>query len=231
MNDDGTKTVHFATVEGVDDVSPTISGTVSGRFIDLLQPDWREIDVNDLAHALSQIRRWAGQSRRPISDAEHCLLVGRLVTPRFRLAALLHDAHEAIIGDLIKPFEHALVAILGENVAWAVKGIKFSIDEAIARAVLETFASAAMETAPTIQIEAHALACEMWSDEVRSADERAGRLENAVRRRDALQRLDDFGQTAARHVPAWAPDEGACRAEWLDLVKALTEARFAGLSV
>jgi hypothetical protein len=236
MNAEGTKAACYTPRDGVDDVSPTTSGMVSGAFVDLLAPDWRSIDIDDLACGLSQVRRWAGQSRRPISDAEHCLLVGRLVAPRFRLAALLHDAHEAIIGDLIKPFERALVAVVGENVAWAAKGIKFALDEAIARSVLEACGLYTPDwryprETVILEIEAHALACEMWSDEVKTADETAGRIENAVRRRDALQHLDIFGHAAACQLPAWAPDESACRAEWLDLVKALAGARLIEVSV
>jgi hypothetical protein len=218
-------------ISGVDAVADTVSGTVSGRFVDLLAPDWRDIDLDDVAHGLSQVNRWAGQSRRTFSDAEHCLLAGRLVPPRFRLAADLHDAHEAIIGDLIKPFERALVARVGENVAFAIRRIKFGLDEAIARAVVERFGptdAIAPGLLFSFEDEAILIACEMWSDEVKVADDRAGRYEDAVRRRDALTTLDSFGEMASRQIPVWEPDRGELAAQWIAEVKALTEARFAG---
>jgi hypothetical protein len=219
---------HPSPIGGVDAVADTVSGTVSGRFVDLLAPDWRDIDLDDVAHGLARVNRWAGQARRAFSNAEHCLLAGRLVPPRFRLAADLHDAHEAIIGDLIKPFKRALVARVGENVAFAVKRIKFDLDVAVARAVVERFAPALAHGFEGCEIEARFLADEMWSDEVKAAAARAGRYEDAVRRRDALTTLDSFGEMASRQIPVWEPDRGELAARWIAEVKALTEARFAG---
>jgi hypothetical protein len=202
----------------------TVCGTVSGRLVDPLAPDWRAIDLHDIAFALSRLRRWAGQARRPISVGEHCLLAGSLAPPRFRLAADLHDGHEALLGDLIAPFEAAIVRS-APRARWAIGAIKHDMDIAIARRVLEEFAPA---DAAGLAEEAQTLAGEMVSFEVRSADELAGRTEDAVRLRGALQRLDAFGEAAARRVPAWAPDEDEIAARWLAEVEALTKARFAG---
>ena len=90
---------------------------LSGRRLDLLDPSPLDIEIEDIAHGLARVARWNGQTlgEWPYSVAEHCLLVeniaGRL-TPgapaRARLAALLHDAPEYVIGDMISPFKAAL---------------------------------------------------------------------------------------------------------------------------
>jgi 5'-deoxynucleotidase YfbR-like HD superfamily hydrolase len=209
-------------------LAPIPAGMASGRTVELMAPDWREIDLDDVALGLSRIRRWAGQTRRPISDAEHSLLVGRLVPLRYRLAADLHDAHEAIVGDLTTPFARALAALAGSRVAWAIAALKWRLDVAIARAVIERFAPARPGGFETFELEAQTLASEMRSTTVREADALAARYEDAVRRRDALRNLDAFGETAALNVGAWAPDEGELAARWLSEVAALTRARFAG---
>ena len=90
---------------------------LSGRRLDLLDPSPLDVEIEDIAHGLSRVARWNGQTSGEwaFSVAQHCLLVewvvGRLVpkTPRhWRLAALLHDAPEYVIGDLISPFKAAV---------------------------------------------------------------------------------------------------------------------------
>jgi len=90
---------------------------LSGRRLDLLDPAPLDIEIEDIALGLSRVARWNGQTRGGVafSVAQHCLLVERLVgtlkpaTPRrWRLAALLHDAPEYVIGDLITPFKAAV---------------------------------------------------------------------------------------------------------------------------
>ena len=87
---------------------------LSGRRLDLLDPSPLDVEIEDIAHGLSRVARWNGQTRgkNSYSVAEHSLLVERLmhlVAPRlasrWRLAALLHDAPEYVIGDLISPFK------------------------------------------------------------------------------------------------------------------------------
>jgi len=90
---------------------------LSGRRLDLLDPSPLDVEIEDIAHGLSRVARWNGQTARPwpFSVAQHCLLVedlaGRLKegfeTP-WRRAALLHDAPEYVIGDMISPFKAAL---------------------------------------------------------------------------------------------------------------------------
>ena len=90
---------------------------LSGRRLDLLDPTPVDIEIEDIAHGLAFVARWNGQTRGdyPYSVAEHSLLVeeiyGRLVKDppvKWRLAALLHDAPEYVIGDMISPFKKVL---------------------------------------------------------------------------------------------------------------------------
>ena len=90
---------------------------LSGRRLDLLDPSPLDIEISDIAHGLSRVARWNGQTRgaHAFSVAQHSLLVERIVgavepgcSPAHRLAALLHDAPEYVIGDMISPFKAAM---------------------------------------------------------------------------------------------------------------------------
>ena len=90
---------------------------LSGRRLDLLDPSPLDIEIEDIAHGLARVARWNGQTsgEHAFSVAEHSLLVERIASElepklgrQFRLAALIHDAPEYVIGDLISPFKAAL---------------------------------------------------------------------------------------------------------------------------
>ncbi|MEL6585448.1 MAG: HD family hydrolase [Pseudomonadota bacterium] len=89
---------------------------LSGRRLDLLDPTPVDIEIEDIAHGLAFVARWNGQTRGdwPYSVAEHCLLVDDIftrlgpATPTDRLTALLHDAPEYVIGDMISPVKAAV---------------------------------------------------------------------------------------------------------------------------
>jgi 5'-deoxynucleotidase YfbR-like HD superfamily hydrolase len=90
---------------------------LSGRRLDLLDPTPLDVEIEDIAHGLSFVARWNGQTHgdHPYSVAEHSLLVETLVgrlepnaSPALRLAALLHDAPEYVLGDIISPVKHAI---------------------------------------------------------------------------------------------------------------------------
>ena len=90
---------------------------LSGRRLDLLEPSPLDIEIEDIAHGLARVARWNGQTKgaHAFSVAQHCVLVERLVTelnprltPEARLMALLHDAPEYVVGDLISPFKAAI---------------------------------------------------------------------------------------------------------------------------
>lgn len=82
-------------------------GTQSGRLIDLYDPDPDDFDIRDIALGLSNIHRFNGQTRPGYSVAQHSVLVAMMFNgmndARLQLAALLHDAHEAYTGDIVRP--------------------------------------------------------------------------------------------------------------------------------
>src|SRR5262245_18679953 len=90
---------------------------LSGRRLDLLDPSPSDIAVEDIAHGLARVARWNGQTLgdHAFSVAQHALLVTDIAAAlrprterRWLLAALLHDAPEYVIGDLISPFKAAV---------------------------------------------------------------------------------------------------------------------------
>lgn len=90
---------------------------LSGRRLDLLDPSPLDIEIEDIAHGLARVARWNGQTKgdHAFTVAEHCVLVDDICVKlrpgwpgRWRLAALLHDAPEYVVGDMISPFKAAL---------------------------------------------------------------------------------------------------------------------------
>ena len=93
---------------------------LSGRRLDLLDPSPVDVEIEDIAHGLARVARWNGQTKgaHAFSVAEHSVIVEALcveleprLDPRSRLVALLHDAPEYVIGDMISPFK----AVLGNG--------------------------------------------------------------------------------------------------------------------
>ena len=87
---------------------------LSGRRLDLLNPSPDDIEAEDIAHGLSRVARWNGQTKglHAFSVAQHSLLVEDIfcvlvpsASHEARLAALLHDAPEYVVGDMISPFK------------------------------------------------------------------------------------------------------------------------------
>jgi 5'-deoxynucleotidase YfbR-like HD superfamily hydrolase len=91
---------------------------LSGRRLDLLDPSPLDVEIEDIAHGLARVARWNGQTEGAhiFSVAQHCLLVETIARQRTRLdcksrlAVLLHDAPEYVIGDMISPFK----AVIGD---------------------------------------------------------------------------------------------------------------------
>jgi uncharacterized protein len=90
---------------------------LSGRRLDLLDPSPLDIEIEDIAHGLARVARWNGQTKgdHAFSVAQHCVLVEQIFShcndkpsKQSRLVALLHDAPEYVIGDMISPFKAAL---------------------------------------------------------------------------------------------------------------------------
>ena len=122
---------------------------LSGRRLDLLDPTPVDIEIEDIAHGLAFVARWNGQTVGdwPYSVAEHSLLVEEIFArmteaePRWRLAALLHDAPEYVIGDMISPVKAAVGAEYGrldDRLAAAIHirfGLPAVVPGAIKRAI------------------------------------------------------------------------------------------------
>jgi 5'-deoxynucleotidase YfbR-like HD superfamily hydrolase len=90
---------------------------LSGRRLVRLDPSPRDIEIEDIAHGLARVARWNGQTigGHAFSVAQHSVVVEEIcahiqpdLEPKWRLAALLHDASEYVIGDMISPFKAAL---------------------------------------------------------------------------------------------------------------------------
>ncbi len=115
---------------------------LSGRRLDLLDPTPVDIEIEDIAHGLAFVARWNGQTLGdfPYSVAEHSLLVEELfarmnpgIAPRWRLAALLHDAPDYVIGDMISPVKAAVgpgYGALDERLSAAIH-LRFGLPAAI----------------------------------------------------------------------------------------------------
>ncbi len=105
---------------------------LSGRRLDLLDPSPLDVEIIDIAHGLARVARWNGQTRgdHAYSVAQHSLLVEEIfsqlsgdATPDHALAALLHDAPEYVIGDMISPFK----ATLGDDYKSVEKRLQTAI--------------------------------------------------------------------------------------------------------
>ena len=115
---------------------------LSGRRLDLLDPTPVDIEIEDIAHGLAFVARWNGQTQGdyPYSVAEHSLLVEALfsrmepkATPSDKLTALLHDAPEYVIGDMISPVKAAVgpeYGALDDRLAAAIH-IRFGLPASI----------------------------------------------------------------------------------------------------
>ena len=126
---------------------------LSGRRLDLIDPSPLDVEIGDIAHGLARVARWNGQTRGPeiFSVAQHSLLVEALFTAaepsspgKARLVALLHDAPEYVIGDMISPFK----AVLGEDyksvekrLLWAIH-IRFGLPAVLADRITQAIKAA-----------------------------------------------------------------------------------------
>lgn len=99
--------------------------TVSGKKFPLDKPDLKQIDIEDIAHALSMLCRFNGHCTKFYSVAEHSVHVSHEISRELAMAGLLHDAAEAYLGDVPSPlkgklsqfkeFEHTLEIAIGDK--------------------------------------------------------------------------------------------------------------------
>ena len=111
--------------------------THSGLHVHLCGPTPREIRLLDIAHALSRLARFNGHTYgpHPYSVAQHCVWVAEELPKEYALWGLLHDAHEAYIGDITTPVALALTADSGHN-----RSVVFDLKRRVQRAIHEKFA-------------------------------------------------------------------------------------------
>lgn len=89
---------------------PVYCGVPSGKIIDLNNPRPEDITIEDIAYSLARILRFNGHLKHQISVARHSCLVADLVPEYLALPALLHDAHEAYLGDIVRPVKRFFIA-------------------------------------------------------------------------------------------------------------------------
>lgn len=112
--------------------------TYTGLAFYPLEPDVADVDPADIAHALSMTCRYGGHVSVFYSVAEHCVLMSEAVDPTFALWALIHDAAEAYISDLIRPIKHSLPAYRAiDDRLTAVIAQRFGLYGEIPEAVVE----------------------------------------------------------------------------------------------
>lgn len=102
-------------------------GTVSGKVIDLIEPDPAQITIEDIATGLSKVARFNGQTTEWYSVAEHSIHVAELVPNDYKLEALLHDSAEAYLCDVPTP----LKALLGDSYRAVERRLLSAIGEAL----------------------------------------------------------------------------------------------------
>ena len=88
-------------------MEPTIL-TLQGKLFDYRAPEQHTFCIDEIAHALSNLCRFTGHTRSFYSVAQHSVLVCDLAPPEHKLEALLHDAHEAYVGDVNSPLKQLL---------------------------------------------------------------------------------------------------------------------------
>ena len=177
--------------------------TSSGRAFDLLAPRAEDVDVADIAHALSRITRFSGHTHgEPYSVAHHSMLVADLLAswgapPAIVREGLLHDAGEAYYGDLTSPVKRAVREHVAPHLA------KFTSSEsgehvAIIRDVVGTF------TAPIDRVVRSAL---MLPEHETPIVKRADLVALAIERRDLFGGLPEPHDWA---LPEFAPTSAPC---------------------
>lgn len=126
---------------------------LSGRRLDLLDPTPMDVEIDDIAHGLAFVARWNGQTHGDFaySVAEHSLLVETLfaridpgASAKWRLAALLHDAPEYVIGDMISPVKAAVgpsYGVLDDRLTAAIH-IRFGLPAVIPAPIKKRIKSA-----------------------------------------------------------------------------------------
>jgi 5'-deoxynucleotidase YfbR-like HD superfamily hydrolase len=92
--------------------------TYTGKKLNILYPDPKLIDIEDIAVQLSRIPRFNGATKRTYTVAQHSVFVATIIHPAYTLQGLLHDATEAYLGDIISPLKYELPSYLRIELVW-----------------------------------------------------------------------------------------------------------------
>jgi len=114
--------------------------TYTGKKFDLLNPKPEQVCMEDIAHSLAYQCRYTGHTREFYSVAQHCVLMARNPNlPGNPMAKLLHDAAEAYIGDIARPWKNLLLVQtrygIGFSEEQSVKGFEQGIQDVIGLAL------------------------------------------------------------------------------------------------
>ena len=112
--------------------------TQSGKQFDLLAPEADMVVMDDIAHALANICRFAGYTQTHYSVGQHSVLASHLVPPADALHALLHDAAEAYVGDMVSPLKDLLPGFKAiEARIWIAIAARFGIAQEMPASIKE----------------------------------------------------------------------------------------------
>lgn len=137
--------------------------TYTGKTFDYLNPNKEQVCIEDIAHALSNICRFTGHTRKFYSVAQHCVLASYLVPFEYALQALMHDATEAYCNDIAKPLkmilrDYQIIETKVEKVIFEKFGLPPALDESVKHADLRMLV--------TEQRDCLAIESESWLPEV-----------------------------------------------------------------
>ncbi len=178
--------------------TPYVSTFLGNRFYPLV-PRIDHVAIEDIAHGLAYQCRFNGQTHEFYSVAQHSLIVASLVPTDLRLAALLHDAAEAYLGDMVKPLKVLLPAFgaIEDQVSAIIAaafGVDFSDYAPIKRADLIALATEKRDLMPH--------SAERWAylDNIKPLPERIVTMSPGQAKQEFLREFTRLGGTAIRQA-------------------------------